>query len=117
MKSYLCIFASMLLGLAISTSSLAAVSPGSAAAPGGPGSPSVGPLKPTLPVAAPVTNNPMLTYAPCKNIAAACAGKGTKNQIYINCINPILAGQQVAGVNVSPSDVKACKLRMQTGAK
>ncbi|HWU43561.1 MAG TPA: hypothetical protein VN132_08990 [Bdellovibrio sp.] len=53
---------------------------------------------------------------PCHKIEAACESAGfikkhhnEKKGLYLDCMQPILAGNKVAGVNVADSDVAACK--------
>lgn len=60
---------------------------------------------------------------PCKSIRAACmaAGytKGGKNGkgLMKDCMKPLMAGQQVQGVNVDSKDMQACQMKMkQKGA-
>jgi hypothetical protein len=55
---------------------------------------------------------------PCKHILAACEAAGfakkhhkEKKGLFKDCLQPILAGSSVAGVTVSPDDVKACNDR------
>jgi len=54
---------------------------------------------------------------PCKQIIAACESAGFEKGmhkkdgkgLYKDCLDPILAGQSVAGVSVDPSLVPACQ--------
>jgi hypothetical protein len=55
---------------------------------------------------------------PCKNIHAACSAAGyikghhkEGKGLWKDCINPILAGQSVAGVTVNSADVQACQAK------
>jgi hypothetical protein len=57
---------------------------------------------------------------PCKVIAEAClaAGviqKGESKQVMMEkCIKPVVAGQNVAGVNVESATINACKAKIAT---
>lgn len=53
---------------------------------------------------------------PCKKIEAACGAAGfVKGEwkegkgLFKNCMQPIMAGQTVAGVSVAASEVQACQ--------
>lgn len=52
---------------------------------------------------------------PCKAIAQACSaagferGKTPDKRFWKDCMQPILTGQSVKGVNVDPSAVKECR--------
>jgi hypothetical protein len=54
---------------------------------------------------------------PCKSIFEACKSAGFVKHgpagrgMLENCIKPILMGQSVPGVTVSPDDVSACKAK------
>jgi hypothetical protein len=56
---------------------------------------------------------------PCKQIKTACEGAGftkgghkTGNKgLFIDCMKPIMAGQSVPGVTVTPDQVTACKAK------
>lgn len=50
----------------------------------------------------------------CKNLAKACQAGGytkgnSKKRIGRDCLRPLLKGQTVAGVTVSPADLSTCK--------
>lgn len=53
---------------------------------------------------------------PCQQIKSACEAAGfkkgdhkEKKGLYLDCLDPILAGQSVAGVSVGSDVVTACK--------
>ncbi|MDG0816644.1 hypothetical protein [Bdellovibrio svalbardensis] len=55
---------------------------------------------------------------PCKEIKSACESAGfvkgehkEKKGLYKDCMQPVMAGQSVAGVNVSADVVSACKAK------
>jgi len=55
---------------------------------------------------------------PCKTIMAACEAAGfkkghhsEKKGLILDCVEPLLKGQQVPGVTVSESDLAACKAK------
>jgi hypothetical protein len=57
---------------------------------------------------------------PCAPIKAACEAAGYKHGAHNagkglgkDCIHPIVSGQTVAGVTVSPNDLAACKAQME----
>lgn len=59
--------------------------------------------------------DPSSKEMPCRKIAEACraAKKGAnRREIWKNCMDPIVHGQTVAGVNVNPADVNACHEKM-----
>lgn len=45
----------------------------------------------------------------CKKIEKAC--KAAKHKKHADCLNKILAGEAVPGVNADPGDVEACKAK------
>lgn len=72
---------------------------------------------PPAPPANPVANKG--AEQPCKQIERACTAAGfvrgeaqEGKGLFMNCMNPILKGQSVAGVTVDPGVVAACKQRM-----
>jgi hypothetical protein len=55
---------------------------------------------------------------PCKAIAKACeaagfvkGGEAQGKGLMRNCIKPLMEGQTVAGVSVSPEEIQACKAK------
>ena len=57
---------------------------------------------------------------PCAPIKAACEAAGFKHGghssgkgLMKDCIHPIVSGQQVSGVTVSPTDASACKTQVE----
>lgn len=56
--------------------------------------------------------------SPCIKIMDACKSAGynkssstDKKSLSKNCIQPLLNGQKVEGVNVNQSDIEACKIK------
>jgi len=51
---------------------------------------------------------------PCRNIVKACkeagflGAKKGKGHIYRDCVEKIIKGEMIEGVNVDPADVQAC---------
>lgn len=55
---------------------------------------------------------------PCKKIKEACEAAGytkgdhkNKKGLFKDCMQPIMAGQAVAGVTADPADVSACQAK------
>lgn len=55
---------------------------------------------------------------PCKTIAEACMSAGviqrgeSRQVILEKCVKPVVSGRGVAGVNVDPSVIQACKAKI-----
>ena len=55
---------------------------------------------------------------PCKTIVEACLAVGAiqpgvpKKVMLEKCVKPIISGQNIEGVNVDPSVIKACKAKV-----
>ena len=61
---------------------------------------------------------------PCQQIKAACESAGfvkgehkEKKGLYKDCMQPVMAGQSVAGVNVGADVVSSCKAKKAEHAK
>lgn len=55
---------------------------------------------------------------PCQKIKSACEAAGfkkgdhkDKKGLFLDCMNPLLEGQSVAGVTVNSEDISACKVK------
>lgn len=66
----------------------------------------------------PASPNSQKMIHPCHQIKAACKAAGyfdgghkTGKGLWLDCIQPIMAGKSVANVNVSTADVQACQAR------
>ena len=59
---------------------------------------------------------------PCKEVKAACESAGFVNKahktkgkgLHIDCMQKLFKGEPVAGVNVSPETVNACKSKKES---
>lgn len=58
---------------------------------------------------------------PCKKIIDACkantVSKGDakdKKGLFKNCVRPIMRGEKIAGVDIAPADVDACRAKKRS---
>jgi hypothetical protein len=119
MKNIIIVISSMLAAISLSAYADDTAMPANPPAPtAAPAAMTAAPAAPASAMTGPDGMKPsMMGDHPCKKIAEACEAAGfTKGGasgkgLMKDCLKPIMSGQSVQGVAVSPADVSACQAK------